>query len=125
MKTSSFLFRLLIRFRYPVSLPEDVAKALGIDVSNYITFQEFVKRITSPACRPTKLTKFMPRDQAEEAFQFAYRKERFTQNSLYSYYFNEGWLEFILKFDDQSRLRRVYLQHKHIQEDDGIEIPLA
>ena len=125
MKAFSFIFRLMLRFRYPVSLPEDVATALGVDVSNHITFEEFVSRITSPACRPTKLTKFMPRDQAEEAFNTACRKERFKQNSLYSYYFTEGWMEFILKFDDQSRLRRVYLQHKHIHEDSGIEITLT
>lgn len=116
--------RFFLRFRYPVSLPEDVAQALGINVSNFLTFEEFVNQLISPACRPTRLTKFMPREQAEAAFQSALRKERFQQNSLYSYYFSEGWMEFILLFDDQSRLRRIYLQHKKIAREEGIEIPL-
>jgi len=124
MKTLDLLYRFLVRFRYPVTLPEDVAMALGIQVSNFITFEEFVSRLTSPNCRPTRLLKFMPREQAEKAFQHAQRKEPFKQNSLFSFYFKEGWLEFILQFDDQSRLRRIYLQHKQIKQDEGIEIPL-
>jgi hypothetical protein len=125
MKVFSSLFQLFLRFRYPVSLPEEIATALGVEVSNTLTFQEFVGRLTSPSCRPTKLTKFMPRKEAEKAFESACCKERFQQNSLYSYYFNEGWIEFILRFDDQSRLRRIYIQHKNIQEDTGIELKIS
>lgn len=124
MKALESLYRLLLRFRYPVSLPEDVAHALGIQVSNFLTFDEFVNQLVSPECRPTRLTKFMPRDKAEEAFQGAQRTERFKQNTLISYYFNEGWMEFVLFFDEQSRLRRIYLQHKQIAQDSGIEIHL-
>lgn len=125
MKAFSFLFHFFLRFRYPVSLPEEIASDLGVDTPNSLTFQEFINRITSPSCRPKKLSKFMSRDQAEQAFQSACFKERFQKNSLYSYYFNEGWMEFVLKFDDQSRLRRVYIHHKTIHHDDGIEIPLT
>lgn len=124
MKMWDVLSRLLIRFRYPVSLPEDVAEALGIRMSNFLTFDEFVNELVSPECRPTRLSKFMPRDKAEEAFQGAQRTERFQQNTLISYYFSEGWMEFVLSFDEHSRLRRIYLQHKQITSDKGIEIQL-
>lgn len=124
MKRSSFIERLIIRFRYPASLPEEIAFALGVEISNHLTFQEFVDRLRSPTCRPTKLIRFMPREEAEEAFESALMRERFTRNSLFSYYFNEGWIEFVLQFDDLARLRRVYLQYKDIPHDQGIEIPL-
>ena len=124
MRAFCFLYKLVLRFRYPVSLPGDVAGALGIDVSNYVTYQEFERLISCPSCKPTKLTRFMPRDEAEQAFKSACRKERFQQNTQFSFYFNEGWVEFILKFDNQSRLRRIYLQHKNVQNDAGIEIQL-
>ncbi len=103
---------LLIRLRYPVSLPEDVADSLGIDIKNSIEFQKFLSRCQ--AARPTRLCKFMPRMEAERAFHNALRKEKFSSSSLYSFYFNEGWLEFELQFDANSLLRRVYLHHKLI-----------
>lgn len=124
MKAFDLVYRFLLRFRYPVSLPEEVASALGIDVSNFVSFEEFVSVLTSPTCRPTRLTKYMSRERAEEAFKTALRKERFKRNTLYSYYFNEGWLVFILQFDDQHRLSRIYLQHKRIKQDRGIELSL-
>ncbi len=126
MKALSQIFhRLFIRFRYPVSLPEDISEALGIPLSNYLSFEEFVEHLISPTCRVTKLTKFMPREKAEYAFRSALRKERFKQNTLFSYYFSEGWMEFVLQFDEQSRLRRIYLQHQKIQSPLGVEIPLS
>jgi hypothetical protein len=67
----------------------------------------------------------MPREEAEAAFQTALRKEKFLHNSLFSYYFNEGWMEFVLQFDEHSRLRRIYIQHKKITQEEGIEIPLS
>lgn len=124
VKALNIMQRLLLRFRYPVSLPEDIAEALGVHVSNFLTFEEFVNQLASPECRPTKLMKFMPRDKAEDAFQGAQRTERFKQNTLISYYFSEGWMEFVLSFDDHSRLRRIYLQHKQITSDSGVEIHL-
>lgn len=98
--------------------------ALGIEVSNFMTFEEFVCLLTCPDCRPTRLTKYMPRFSAEEAFTRAQRIEHFKGSSLYSYYFNEGWLVFILHYDEQNRLSRLYVQHKRIHNDRGIEIHL-
>ena len=118
------LILFFLRFRYPVSMPEDIAAALGIEVSKFITFKQFVSCLTSPSCCPTKLIRFMSRERAEEAFRSAIRKEHFHQNSLFSYYFNEGWMEFVLHFDDQSRLRRLYIHHKDIQGEEGLEITL-
>lgn len=125
MKVFDHLWRFFLRFRYPVSLPEDIAKALGVHLSNFLTFEEFVKMLSCPSFRPTRLQKFMSRKKAEEAFQGALKKEHFRQKSLFSYYFNEGWLEFILLFDEESRLRRIYIQHKQIPEELGLEIPLS
>lgn len=124
MKAIELFSRFFLRFRYPVTLPEDVAQALGIELSNYITFNQLVHFLTCPTCCPSKLKKFMTREQAEEAFQNAHCKELFKKNSLFSFYFSEGWMEFSLEFDDESRLRRMYLHHKSIIQDRGIEIPL-
>lgn len=124
MKTFDLLYRFFLRFRYPVSLPEDIAGALGVDLSCYLTFEEFVNRLHSPTFRPTRLKKYMPRELAEDAFRSALRIDRFNQKSLFSYYFNEGWMEFVLQFDEHARLRRVYLQHKYIEDDIGLEIAL-
>lgn len=124
MKPMNWLFRFFLRFRYPVSLPEDIATDLGINTSNFLTFEEFVFQLSCSGCRPRHLTRFMPREAAEAAFQSAQRKECFGRNSLFSYYFHEGWLEFNLYFDEHSRLRRIYLQHKRLASDKGVEIPL-
>jgi hypothetical protein len=124
MKTLDWLYRIILRFRYPVTLPEEIATDLGITVSNFLTFNEFVCQLTSLSCRPQRLSRFMPRDAAEAAFESAQRKEKFGHNSLFSYYFHEGWLEFSLHFDEHSRLRRIYLQHKYFDNEPGIEIPL-
>jgi hypothetical protein len=115
--------RLFIRLRYPVSMPEDVAADLGLDISNSLTFQQFMSCLLDPRYRPTKLTRFMPRDQAEEIFRSAKRKERFPQNSLFSYHFKGGWMEFVLQFDEQARLRRLYVRHKDLKQKH--EIPIS
>ena len=118
-----FFFDFLSRFRYPVSTPEEVAKDLGCNFSNFLTFQQFISTLTHPQCRPTKLTRFMPRSEAEEIFQFALRKEKFQQNSLFFYYFKGGWMEFALQFDEKSRLRRLYIRHKQLKEK--YEMPIS
>ena len=115
MQVPKFLFAFFLRFRYPVSLPEDVAGDLGFNFSNELSFREFVNYLTDPNHRPTKLIRFMPREQAEQIFRTALRREHFTHHSLFSYYFNGGWMEFVLDFDTQSRLRRLYLRHKDIK----------
>jgi len=124
MKAFDWFFHCLVRLRYPVSLPEEIATDLGISVSNFLTFDEFVCQLTSHSCRPRRLLRFMPREEAEAAFQSAQRKERFCRSSLFSYYFHEGWLEFSLYFDEHARLRRIYIQHKDLAREQGIEIPL-
>jgi hypothetical protein len=125
MRTLACFSRFFVRFRYPVTLPEDIASALGIHVSNFITFDEFITKLTGPDCYPTKLKKFMHREDAEAAFFSAQRKEHFRQISLFSYYFCEGWVEFKLEFDAESRLRRIYLQHRTIKNERGIELQLS
>ncbi|PJD98174.1 MAG: hypothetical protein CK425_00340 [Parachlamydia sp.] len=117
--------RFLMRFRYPVSLPEDIAQDLGITFSHPPSFDELIKYLIDPRCCPERLKKFMAREDAEAAFDLACRKEKFLQNSLFSYYFTEGWLEFVLQFDNQGRLRRIYVQHQKIQQDEGAEILLT
>lgn len=124
MSAVSYFQRFLTRFRYPVSLPEDIAQALGIHLSNSQSFKEFVAQLVASNIRPTTLNKFMQREQAEQVFCNAPVKERFNGSTLISYYFNEGWLEFILKFDDKGCLRRLYMMHRDIPKDEGIEIPL-
>ncbi len=105
-------------------MPENVADALGITLSNFVSFDELVSTLTDPNCRPTRLKRFMPRKEAENAFAGALSKEFFKERSLFSYYFSEGWLEFVLWFDEKSRLRRLYIQHKCITQQEGIEIHL-
>ncbi len=108
--------RLFVRFRYPVSMPEDVAADLGFTISNFLTFPELMNYLTQPHQRPAKLKRFMPRKEAENVFRCALRKELFQQNSLFSYYFNGSWMEFVLQFDEESRLRRVYIRHKDLKQ---------
>lgn len=116
--------RFICRFRYPVSLPEEVALALGIELSNFYTFEDCMKRITSPSCCPSNLRKYMDRQKAEAAFANACRTDTFTHSSLFSYYFNEGWLEFELRFDEESRLRRLYVRHRDLPQEQGLELTL-
>ena len=124
MKLRSWLYQALLRLRYPVSLPEEIATDLGITASNFLTFEELVCQLTNETTRPKRVKRFMQREKAEAAFDSAQRKEKFGRSSLFSYYFHEGWLEFHLHFDEHSRLRRMYLQHKDIAHEQGIEIPL-
>jgi hypothetical protein len=122
MKTLDSLCRLLVRFRYPFSVPADIASALGIHTSHFITFNKLISYLTNPACKPATLSKYMPRSQAERAFTTALRKERFQSDSLFSYHINGNWLEFVLHFDDQARLRRLYIFHKDFKEKHEIPI---
>lgn len=124
MKAFDQFCRFLLRFRYPITLPEEIAQALGIELPNFLTFDQFFNRLTCPNCRPTRLARFMQREQAEEAFLHAHCKESFKHSSLFSFYFSEGCLEFVLQFDDQSRLRRLYMHHRYLKQERGVEIRL-
>lgn len=122
MTALDHLCRLLVRFRYPFSAPADIASALGIHASHFLTFNTLISHLTNPNCKPATLSKYMPRSQAESAFATALRKERFQSDSLFSYHINGVWLEFVLHFDDQARLRRLYLSHKDFKEKHEISI---
>lgn len=115
------ILHFFVRLRYPVSTPEDIASDLGLNISNFITFHEFMNCLIDPNQRPKKLTRFMPRHQAEDIFRCALRKEKFQQNSLFSYHFKGGWMEFELEFYDQS-LRRLYIRHKDLKQKHEISI---
>lgn len=119
-----FLF-LYWRYRHPVSLPEDVASDLGIQLSNFMTDDELVHEIILPHCRPTRVKRYMSRQKAEAAFHSACRTERFSHHTLFSYYFRGGWLELLLKFDENEKLRRLYINHRTISQPEGVEISLA
>ncbi len=114
----------LRRVRYPMSMPEEVGAALGVEFSRNLPFKQFVQLLSSPQCRVTRLSRYMPRAQAEAAFMSALRRESFRHNSLFSYYFHGGWIGFTLDFDEKSRLRRLYLQHPDLPDTEKVEIPL-
>ena len=116
--------RLISRFRYPVSMPEDVAHDLGFHLPNTLNFCDFVDLLNMAQYRPTKLWKMMPREQAEATFQSALKKENFKSISLFSYYFNKGWLVFALYFDEKSKLRRMSLQCPSCIDSKGFDISL-
>ncbi|MEM1282293.1 MAG: hypothetical protein AAGG81_01925 [Chlamydiota bacterium] len=125
MKPLDRLARLFARFWYPVTLPEDVTETLGVEVSNFLSFDELIRRITQSNTNPLRLSKFMPRKDAEAAFQHATCIEHFGEKTLVSYFFPEGWVEFVLKFDGEARLRRIYLLHKDVKNEEGVEISLC
>lgn len=126
MKTFERLSRFFARFRYPVALPEDVAETLGLSISNFLSFNELVATLEmTRRCNPYQLAKFMPRRDAENAFKRATCKECFREKSIISYYFPEGWIEFVLYFDGENRLRRIYLLHKNTRQEQGLEITLC
>jgi hypothetical protein len=124
MKTWQTLLRFVSRFRHQVSLPEEVAMALGIHLSNFLSVPELLQRLCCPTCSPTRLMRLMHRHDAEAAFLQALRVERFSRHTLCSYYFKDGWLEFVLQFDEQQQLRRVYMHHKHLPAERGVELSL-
>lgn len=117
--------RFLARFRYPVTLPEDVAETLGLEVSNFLSFDELIKKLTCCNSNPLRLAKYMPRREAEHAFQHATCIDRFGRKTLVSYYFPEGWVEFVLEYDTEMLLRRIYLRHKGVEAEEGEEVNLC
>jgi hypothetical protein len=118
------LSRFITRFRYPVTLPEDLANDLGLPLSNSLTFQELMNELAHPTRKPKTLCRWMRRSTAEKVFQGALKKEVFCTSSLFSYYFAQGWLVFALYFDENSNLRRLYVQCPSCEVIDGFDIPL-
>lgn len=125
MKFTKTIKRCFSFLRCDISIPNDIAKTLGMDLSVYPTFNDFINQIASTSFRPLHLKKYMPRNEAEEVFQGAFKKECFHKKTMFSYFFNDGWMEFVLSFDEQSRLRRVFVLHKKIAEEQGVEIHLT
>lgn len=121
----NYVFQMLVRLRYPVSMPQDIACALRIQMPNTVRFHELLAQLTNPDLTLPTLIKYMPREEAERAFKEALRKERFQKSSLYSFYFTEGWLEFELLFDEASRLRRLYIHHRLLTHPSGHELQLT
>ncbi len=114
----------LRRLKYPASLPEDIAEALGVECVEGLSFRELLDVVTDGKFRPGTLHKFMSRSESEAFFRSAMRTEFFRNNSLFSYYINRGWMGFELEFDSESRLRRLYFKHRCVEYDRGIEIML-
>ena len=117
--------RLIYRFRHPVTLPEEVACDVGVPLSNGLSCEAVIQRLKDPRQASKKLVRMMPRERAEGLFHNALRQEKFRRSTLFSYYFATGWMEFSLQFDDQDLLRRVYILHRNIIDDRGVEMPLT
>lgn len=118
------LTRLISRFRYPVSHPEDISHDLGMNLPNHLKFGEFLKVLSSPNQQPARLYKKMSRSLAEMVFETALKKECFGSCSLFSYYFNKGWLVFALYFDEKECLRRVTIQSPSCEKLDKFDLSL-
>lgn len=117
------LAHLKVRLRYPYALPSEIGNALGLSLDDTVLFPSLLD-ILSNLQKPGSLARFMTRKQAERCFCKASRCEKFTTSSLYSFRFNEGWVEFELQFDEEDKLRRLFLIHKEIHDKDRLEIPL-
>lgn len=109
-ETEKSFSRLLIRFRYPGTLPEELARDLGIKLPHRGLLKELVIALMSSLPKSRRLSLHMSRDRAEASFKFAVKKEKFHSTTLFSYYFSEGWLVFTLYFDQEGRLGRLQLQ---------------
>lgn len=101
--------RFFSHFRYPASLPEDIALDLGIEIPKSLNFQKFLEELASPHIRLKKIYKFMPQEEAELAFNSALKKESFKSTTLFSYFFPEGWVVITLYFDEEKQLRRLHV----------------
>lgn len=110
------IFTLFFRWRYPVSTPKDLSEDLGVSLSLLLASPSLVSALTSPTLSTSRLCRYMTREMAEKRFAHAIKKEKFPQYSLFSYSFKEGWIEFLLYFDQESRLRRLYVKHKNLAQ---------
>jgi len=124
MKVLDGFLRIIARFWYPVALPEEVVETLGVEVSNFLSFDDLVKILAKSTCNPHRIARYMPRKEVEAAFRNATSRDIFRDKTLITYFFNEGSVEFVLYFDRYDLLRRVYLRHRCIQMEEGVEIPL-
>lgn len=112
------------KLQSPLSSTEEIVKDLGFELPSNLMCKNFIDIMAHSGLKSTKLVKFMLRNDAEKIFASAIRKERFSKHSLYSYYLDKGWVGFYLLFDQDSKLRRIYFQHKDFKKQSGIEIGL-
>lgn len=122
-KMMSFFFRM----KHPISSPEEIGRDLGVQtLHRAVSFQECIACLIDENSPPKNIIKFMQRAEAESKLRSAVRKERFKNSSLFSYHLFQGWLAFKMVFDQEDRLRRLYLQHKDLKAptDEGFEIKL-
>jgi hypothetical protein len=103
--------------RYPRSVPEEVAAALGVTLAQPHCWDELLKHLGSPQWAPPRLQRLMSRAHAQAAFSSALQIEEFTHTALCSYHLGGGWLTFDLHFDLEQRLRRLYVRHPQLGPD--------
>jgi hypothetical protein len=120
----SRLTKLVARIWYPVALPEDIASCFGLKVSNLLPMEDLVRVLLKSQSYTSFLSRYMPRDVAESVFRRATSIESFGDKTIISYYFIGGWMEYVLHFDKEDRLRRVYLCHRALERECE-EIPLT
>ncbi len=113
--------RIFAHLRHPVSLPQDLSKALGIPLSNRISFDDLISCLRGSCC---SLKRGMPRQEVERRFSTACRVEIFRHHALFAYFFKGRWLEVSAKYDLKGRLSHLYVLHELIPEERGIEVHL-
>ena len=118
------MYRAVAHLKHPISLPEDIGYALSFPVSNFVSTSELLTILKSDGFMPHNLSRFMQREKAELYFHKAITKDYFMDRSIFSYSFHNNFVEFVLEFDADSRLRRLYLRHDSILMQKGKELPL-
>lgn len=118
-----WIIQLFSLLRYPISAPQDVLLALGMESDfSDLDFHHFLKKIVTRI--PRRVYRDMSRDEAERSFSTAYKKEVFHTTTHASYCFIQGWLEFVLEFDKNRHLRRLYVHHSLLSGAQSIELEL-
>jgi len=117
------IYRFLVRFRHPYSLPEELGIAVGHALPNHLCFEELLGLLQGEDFIPSTLYHNMPRREALKAFQTALKKEFFGNRASLSFQFSCGWIQFDLDFESE-KLRRVFLHHPKLPLSDKHEIRL-
>jgi hypothetical protein len=124
MKFFKFALKFFIGNDVNHLLPDELLKTLGLDLKGNSSIEDLLEKLNHSKSLHIKLKKFMTKREVENAFISAEKKEHFSRHSLYSYYFSKGWVGFFVSFDQDLKLRRVYLQYKSLRYQDTIELYL-
>lgn len=124
MRWWEVIFSCLARIRYSGTPHTEIALALGIVPPQTLCVRKFVKQVARRCELSQTLYRFMGKKEAEKQFDNALIKEHFKNFSLFSYKFPGGWLQFALKYDTEHKLRRLYIHHKFLPQQEGIEVTL-